>query len=301
MVVTMNPSRRAVLAGASALVLTRCTHIARTGALQGDLAKLEASSGGRLGVAAFDLASNRLLGHRMGERFTMCSTFKLPLAAAVLQQVDRGALSLTQAIAYTKADLVAHAPAAEKNLEQGSMTISAMAEAAQTQSDNTAANLLLRQLGGPQALTQFFRSVGDETSRVDRYEPELNLWSPGELRDTTTPAAMARSVAAIFGPTVLSPASRALLIDWGRATETGKKRLRASLPADWRAGDKTGTAGVPLHDKYNDLAFGWPPGRQLLVIAAFFETAAPTDDMRDEDQAVLAEAGRIVARWVTSL
>ncbi len=228
----------------------------------------------------------------------MCSTFKLPLVAAILQKVDRQELSLRQAIAYTKADLASYSPVTEKNVEEGSMTLEALAEAAQTLSDNTAANLLLQRLGGPPGLTRFFRSLGDETSRLDRFEPELNHTAPGGL-DTTTPEAMARTAATLLAKDTLSDPSRGLLTDWLRQTKTGRARIRASLPSDWLAGDKTGTAaGIGEPSKYNDVAIAWPPGRGLVVITTYFETAAPTEDTRDEDQAVLAEAGRIAARWL---
>lgn len=133
----------------------------------GKLADLERSAGGRLGVCVVDTANGHRFGHRMDERFAMCSTFKLPLAAAILQHADQVKLSLDAFVSYTKADMVMHAPVTEANLAKGGMTIRALAEAAQKQSDNPAANLLLKQIGGPGALTLFFRDLGDEVTRID--------------------------------------------------------------------------------------------------------------------------------------
>lgn len=259
---------------------------------------LERESGGRLGTCILDTASNRHFGNRMDERFAMCSTFKLPLAAAILRDADKGKLNLDAAVPVSKADLVMHAPVVEANLAKGSMTIRALAEAAQKQSDNAAANLLLKQIGGPAGFTQFFRDLGDQVTRSDRFEPEMNRWKLGDDRDTTTPAAMAAMVAKILTGDILKPASRDLLIQWMIDTKTGLKRIRAGLPQGWRAGDKTGTGYDDVCGKVNDIAIAWPPGKPPLIVTAYFNTAGPADDVRDEDQAILAEVGRIAAAWV---
>jgi beta-lactamase class A len=254
--------------------------------------------GGRLGFCLLDTANGEIMGNRVDERFAMCSTFKLPLAAAILQETDRGKLKLDQWVSYSQADMVAFAPVTGKNLEKGGMTVLALAEAAQKFSDNPAANLLMKLIGGPVGLTAILRGWGDDITRLDRTEPEMNRVLPGDARDTTTPRAMAKTMQHFLLGDVLSPASRALLISWMIATETGAKRIRAGLPGDWRAGDKTGTAnGSHVSNKYNDVAITWPPGKAPFIITSYYDTATRTEDMRDEDQAVLAEVGRIAARW----
>jgi beta-lactamase class A len=263
------------------------------------LVDLEQKSGGRLGVCILDTATGRRLGHRIDERFAMCSTFKMPLAAAILRQTDRGKLSLDTFVPYTKADMVFNAPVTQANLAKGGMTIGALAEAAQKQSDNPAANLLLKQLGGPEGFTQFFRDLGDDVTRIDRFEPEMNKVDPGDERDTTSPRAMANTVAKILTGDALKPASREVLIQWMIDTTTGAKRIRAGLPADWRAGDKTGTGLDGTWGKYNDNAIAWPPGKAPLIITAYYNVENPTDEIRDKDQAVLAEVGRIATAWIS--
>ncbi len=263
------------------------------------LAALEKKVGGRLGVAVLDTGSGQLVGHRLDERFGMCSTFKMPLAAAILREVDRGRLRHDQWVPYGPADTVPHAPMTQKHLQRGGMTVVALAEAAQTTSDNVAANLLLKLIGGPAGFTAILRSAGDTITRLDRFEPHMNHVRGQDARDTTTPAAMARTTERLLTSEWLSSASRELLIGWMVATATGELRIRAGLPKNWRAGDKTGTGIAPqMPDKYNDVAIAWPPGKAPLVISAFYETARPhKGGMRDEDQAVLAEVGRIAATW----
>ena len=229
----------------------------------------------------------------------MCSTFKLPLAAAVLRAAEQGKLKLDTVVPYGKSDMVFHAPVTSKNLDKGGMTVRDLAEAAQKTSDNVAANLLLKQLGGPKGFTQFFRAIGDEVTRLDRYEPEMNAGGvEGDERDTTTPEAMARTIHRLLTTDALEPGSRQTLRDWMIDTKTGMKRLRAGFPPDWIAGDKTGTAMNGKTGKYNDVAVVWRQDRAPLVVAAYFNVAQTSEDIEDRYQAVLAEAGRIVARWV---
>lgn len=260
----------------------------------------DATKGGRLGVAILDTAYGGVIGHRLDERFGMCSTFKMPLAAAVLSKADRGELNLNEIIPYTKKDLVFHAPVTQPNLSKGGMSIRELAEAAQKTSDNVAANLLIKRLGGPDAVTKIWRSWGDTVTRIDRYEPEMNRVKPGEERDSTSPYAMAGLMEKILTGGVLRPDSRNLLVRWMVDTETGLKRLRAGLPRGWKAGDKTGTSAgqKDIGNKTNDIAIAWPPGRPPLIVTAFLETPYHGDDIRDEDQRILADVGRIVAGWL---
>ncbi len=290
-------SRRGVLA-AMAGVLSACATPSRAGPFSADLKALETRAGGRLGVSVLDTATGASIGHRADERFGMCSTFKLPLAAMMLREADAGRIPLDRRVSYTQADMVPYAPVTGPNLAQGHMTVGALAEAAQVTSDNVAANLLLALIGGPAGFTQILRTLGDAETRLDRLEPEMNLVPPGEVRDTTTPAAMARLTARLLTGDALTPASRARLSGWMEATTTGAKRIRAGLPAGWRAGDKTGTAIADVMvNKYNDVAIAWPPGRAPIVVAAYYDAPGQFETMRDEDQAVLADVGRIAAAW----
>jgi beta-lactamase class A len=262
------------------------------------LAALEAGAGGRLGVALYDVNSGRIAGHRLDARFTMCSTFKFSLAAAILAQIDAGTLDGSALIPFGRSDLIANSPVTTEALAKGALPLLTLAHAAQTVSDNAASNLLLRLIGGPEGLTRFWRSLGDHVSRLDRYEPDLNHTEGDDPRDTTAPTAIARTMAAILTGTVLKPASRARLIGWMVETRTGMARLRAGLPSGWRAGDKTGTVD-PDNGRIartNDLAAIWPQGRGPVMIAAFYES--PAGMPPPEREATLAQAGRIATDWI---
>lgn len=307
--------RRSVLAGAGAsLLLAGCARSASAGhgqdRLSTDIAErlaaLEASAGGRLGVAMYAPSGERLVAHRGDERFGMCSTFKLPLAALILAAAEQGELRLDQPVSFGEADMLSHAPVTRLHLAAGSMSVGALAQAAQETSDNVAANLLLRLIGGPAGFTRRMRALGDPVTRLDDTEPAMNLVMPGTVENTTTPAAMARSAAHFLGAdSPLSSASRHMLGQWLQNTQTGMKRLRAGLPADWTTGDKTGTAGDDrpggMVNKYNDVAVVWHPGGHIAVIAAYYDAPGQYNSFRPEDEAVLASIGTLAGMWIRGL
>lgn len=272
------------------LVITSSARARDLAGIDTAIAAIEAESRGRLGVALLDTHDGTLVGHRTDERFPMCSTFKVLVAASVLARVDGGAEQLARRIPITQADLLSYAPVTKTHLDSG-MTVAELCEAAITLSDNTAANLLLASFGGPPALTRYAQSLGDQTTRLDRIEPDLNEATPGDPRDTTTPAAMARTLARLVTSNALSASSRELLTGWMIGCKTGAARLRAGLPSGWRIGDKTGSGG---HGSSNDVAVIWAPDRAPLIVTSYLtETDNVPDDKRN---AVHAEVGRIVAR-----
>ncbi len=257
-----------------------------------DFATIERQIAGRLGVAALDVATRRRLTYRATERFPMCSTFKWLLAAQVLSLTDAGREQLSRVIPYSQLDLLDYAPVTRAHVSEGGMTLSGLSAAAIQHSDNTAANLLLRVVGGPSSLTAFLRQLGDTVTRLDRTEPDLNSAVPGDVRDTTTPNAMITDMEALLIGNHLTRASRALLLDWLTGNTTGGDKLRAGLPEGWRIGDKTGSGA---HGTTNDVAIVWPsPQRPVLVAAYLTETTAAVPASNQ----ALAAVGRAVAAWV---
>ena len=260
----------------------------RFSALPSALARLEQMNGGRLGVAVLDTATGERSGYRRNERFPMCSTFKFLLASAVLQRVDRSQEALDRAVAIPSKPLLFNSPLTEPHAG-GTMTISALCHAALTQSDNTAANLLLETVGGPDAITRFSRSIGDGVTRLDRTETSLNESLAGDPRDTTSPAAMVEDLHSLLLGDVLSQAARNQLRDWMEANVTGLERLRANLPVGWRAADKTGSNG---EHTTNDIAILWPDGKPPVIIAAYITQCKGPESKRN---AMLAGIGKLVA------
>lgn len=252
------------------------------------LAALERRYGGRLGVAICDTGSGRRAGYRADERFLMCSTFKLLLAAAVLSRVDQGVERLNHRLVFGKDALLEYAPVASQHVGPPGMTLAELCQAAISLSDNTAANVLLAHLGGPSAVTDFARQLGDAITRLDHMEPELNRPSPDHVSDTTTPDAMLANLDKLMLGNALSDNSRKQLTAWMLGTTTGKNLVRAGLPPSWKVGEKTGSSNM----QNNDVAIIWPPGRKPLLVSVYYENAAKDSGGRS---VVLAAVGRVVA------
>jgi beta-lactamase class A len=243
------------------------------------IAKMENEIKARIGVCAIDLKSRRRIEYRSNERFPMCSTFKLLAAAAVLQRVDQGTDKLDRFVPYSEKDILEYAPVTKEHLKESGMKLGELCEAAIEQSDNTAGNLLLQAIGGPAGLTKFARSLDDETTRLDRTEPELNVATPGDERDTTSPAAMSNDLVCLLTTDVLAEKSRKLLRNWLLGNQTGATLVRAGVPKDWRVGDKTGRSS---QGETNDVAVLYPSNRARIFIAIYATAPSLSDEKRSE-------------------
>jgi len=281
-------NRRDLVMASAALPFATAVH-ARTN----PFATLEAKHGGRLGLAALDTGSGKRLAFRAGERFPMCSTFKLLLVGLVLHRVDKQKAALNRRVAYTARLFPPgefYAPITRAHLREQGMSIEALCAAAIEWSDNGAANLLMEQVGGPPALTAYVRTLGDPVTRLDHVEPALNSATPGDPRDTTTPDAMLRDLQHLALGNALTADSRTRLLGWLKGCKTAGGRIPAGLPQGWMSGDKTGTGAM---NTANDVAIVWPLRRAPILIAAYYTGSRLYPESRD---AVLAEVGRIVAK-----
>lgn len=292
---SFTPSRRTLLATAAAALAATAT-ATPAGAATGAVARLRAledEHGGRLGVFAHNLATKRTIRHRADELFPMCSVFKTLAAAAVLRDLDRDGEVLARRIHYTEADLVQ--PASDTILEHLSdgMTIAGLSEIAITHSDNTAANLLLRELGGPTAITRFARSLGDRVTRLDRWEPDLNTAEPWRVTDTTSPAAIGRTYGRLVLGDALNHRDRELLTDWLLRNTTSAARFRAGLPPAWRLGDKTGSGS---YGTANDVGIAWTETGAPVILSVL--TTKPDQDAA-WDNALIAKTATVLAETLS--
>lgn len=233
--------------------------------------------GGRVGVLAIDTGTGRRIGFDEHGRYAMCSVFKLPLAAFVLRLCDRRELDPGEMLRFAPGDPLENSPVTQANLARGRLSVEALAAAIIRQSDNSAANLLLRRVGGPAALTAFARACGDGSTRVDRYELELNSNNLGDPRDTTTPAAMAELTRTLLLGPVLTPTAKRKLIDWLVTSVQKPDRLLPGFPKGWKIGHKPGTG---RNGAVNDVAIAWPPGRPPIIVASFISGGSADRELR---------------------
>ncbi|MFJ8622456.1 class A beta-lactamase [Kitasatospora sp. NPDC093550] len=293
------PSRRAVLGlGLGAAVAVTASTGGPAYAEGGSdahrrLAALEREHGARLGVFAQNVSTGRTVRYRADELFPMCSVFKTLAAAAVLRDLDRDGEFLAKRIHYTADDITRAggketSDTAWQHLADG-MTVAELCQAAIDHSDNTAGNLLLRELGGPTAVTDFCRSTGDRITRLDRWETELNSAEPDRVTDTTTPRAIARTYRRLTLGHALPPAKREQLTTWLRGNTTSKNRFRKGLPADWALADKTGSG---RYGTANDVGIAWTPAGAPVVLAVL--TTRP-DEAAVKDEALVATTATLLA------
>ncbi|GAA4174623.1 class A beta-lactamase Bla1 [Phytohabitans flavus] len=247
--------------------------------------RLEERFDARLGVYAIDTGTGRTVGYRAEERFAYASTYKALAAAEVLDETTDA--ELDRVVRYSADDLVTYSPITEQHVAEG-MTLRALADAAVRHSDNTAGNLLLRHLGGPQRFEKELRKIGDKVTDAARYETELNEATPGDTRDTSTPRALAQDLGAYAVADALEPADRDILNGWLRGNTTGGELIRAGVPDGWVVGDKTGAGGYGTR---NDIAVIWPPDRAPIVLAVL-----SSRDEKDAsyDNALIAGAAEVV-------
>ncbi|EHB45671.1 Beta-lactamase [Mycolicibacterium rhodesiae JS60] len=275
----MNLSRRRLLVvGAALTVVTACGEKAAPARptlrdpaeplppLEQRIAALEKRHNASVGLYAQDLDSTATVAHRDGDRFAMCSTFKAYLAARVLQKAQAGELQLTDTALVDPDLLRTNSPRTEPNVGK-QMALSDLCAAALQVSDNTAANVLLRVIGGPPAITAFARSIGDDRSRLDRWETELNSALPGDPRDTSTPRALGGGIVAVLTGGVLDAPHRQQLEDWMRANTTSS--MRAGLPPGWTTADKTGSGD---YASTNDVGIAFGPNGERLLLAIMTRT-----------------------------
>ncbi|AFM16850.1 beta-lactamase class A [Mycolicibacterium chubuense NBB4] len=225
-----------------------------------------------IGLYALDLGSGKALAFGADEPFAMCSTFKGYASAAVLQRAQRGQLALTDTVPITRGDIKPHSPLTEPRVGTA-MTLAELCQAALQQSDNAAGNLLLRTLGGPPAITAFARSIGDDRTRLDRWETELNSAEPGDPRDTSTPHALGEGYRALLAGEVLDAPGRGQLEEWMRGNQTSS--MRAGLPQGWTTADKTGSGG---YGTTNDVGVAYGPGGTRLLLSMLTKSAGDDPD-----------------------
>jgi beta-lactamase class A len=245
-------------------------------------AALETQFAARLGVYAVDTGSGCDVGYRAGERFGYASTYKALVAGALLADPS---VRLDEQLSVP-AVTVSHSPVTSGRAG-GTISLSDALAAAVQQSDNTAGNLLLDRIGGPEGLAAALRRIGDTTTRPAREEPDLNDVSPGDPADTSTARALAADLRAYAVGDALSGDRRAGLLRWMTGNATGAALIRAGVSADWTVADKSGAAAYGTR---NDIAVLSRSGRRPIVLAILSDRAtvgAVADD------ALIASAARV--------
>ncbi|MCM3183939.1 class A beta-lactamase [Priestia megaterium] len=248
-----------------------------------EFAKLEEKYDANLGVFALDTGTNKTVTYHSDERFAYASTHKALAVGALLQR--KSIEDLNERIFYTRDDLVNYNPITEKHVDTG-MTLRELADASLRYSDNTAGNLILQQLGGPDGFKEALENIGDDVTLPERFEPDLNEVNPGETHDTSTPRALASSLQTYVLGQALPEDKRALLTDWMKRNTTGDALIRAGVPKSWEVADKTGAGSYATR---NDIAILWPPKGDPIVLAILSNRTEKDAEYNDK---LIAEAAK---------
>ncbi|WP_304454828.1 class A beta-lactamase [Nocardiopsis sp. YSL2] len=261
------------------------TASASAGAAEADFARLEEEFDARLGVYALDTGSGEAVEYRAEERFAFASTIKVALFGALLEQTTPE--ELEKEVTITEDDLVNWNPITEQHVGE-EMSLLELGDAALRYSDNAATNLLLEELGGPDALDAALEEIGDDVTSVDRSEPGLNEAAPGDERDTSTPRAMATTLEAFTLGDVLPEDDSEILTEMMRGNTTGDDLIRAGVPDGWEVGDRTGAGGYGTR---NAIAVVWPPEDDPIVLVVM---SGRDQEDAEYDDALIAQATEVV-------
>lgn len=262
--------------------------------VDGQLDELQRRHNAVIGLYAVDERTGRTLIYRDDDMFAMCSTFKAYAAARVLQKSERGELALTDPVYIEPAAVVANSPVTGPHAG-GTLMLAQLCEAALQRSDNTAGNLLLKAIGGPPAITEFARSIGDDRTRLDRWETELNSAIPGDPRDTSTPRALGGGFWTLLTGDILGTQARTQLEDWMRGSVTSVRAIRAGLPTGWTAADKSGAGD---YGSTNDIGIAYGPDGRKVLLAVMTRSASPDPNV-ESMQPLIAEVTTAAMPWLT--
>ncbi|UFN72281.1 CARB family carbenicillin-hydrolyzing class A beta-lactamase [Vibrio alginolyticus] len=222
-----------------------CSTLSYASQLNEDISLIEQQTSSRVGVSVWDTQTDERWDYRGDERFPLMSTFKTLACATMLSDMDSGKLSKNATAKVDERSIVVWSPVMDKLAGQNTRVEHAC-EAAMLMSDNTAANLVLNEIGGPKAVTMFLRTIGDKATRLDRLEPRLNEATPGDYRDTTTPNAIVNTLRTLIEGETLSYESRVQLKIWMQDNKVSDSLMRSVLPTGWSIADRSGAGGHGL-------------------------------------------------------
>lgn len=279
---------------AAVLLLHHTGAIAHTNEIITVAQHLEEKFNAQLGLAVLDLESGQRWEYQADQRFPINSTFKTLACAALLQQVDDGTEKLTRELTFPESELVTYSPITTEYAGRRAIALGELCMATMSMSDNTAANLILKVLGGPEGLTAFTRRIGDKMTRIDRWETQLNTAIPGDLRDTTTPNAMVDNLHRLLFSDLLSRSSRDQLLRWLKSNRVADDLFRAVIPQGWSIADRTGAGG---YGSRSITAVLFPPNRKPIIAAVYLTR---TERSFAERNKAIAEIGATIIHVINS-
>lgn len=264
--------------------------------LRNQIEQISHAAQGRVGVTATVIETGESVTLNGDQRFPMQSVYKFPIGMAVLAQVDQGKLKLDQQVRVETSDFVSnlqHSPIRDENPQGVELNLAELLKYMVSESDGTACDVLLKLVGGPEAVTQYLHDLDVNDIVVANTEKEIGQDKAVQYRNYATPDAVVTLLRALYEDQGLSESNQALLLRLMIETPTGIQRIKGLLPDGTVVAHKTGTSrtvdGVTAAT--NDVGLVTLPNGQHLAIAVFVSDSTANDTMREK---VIAKVARAV-------
>lgn len=239
----------------------------------------------QIGVSALIIETGDTINFHQEQRFPMQSTYKFPIAMAILHLVDQGKFTLEQKITINQSEIIPRGASVirEKYPQGASLTLDELLRLNIAESDGTACDVLIRLAGGTQKVQDYISSIGIKEMRIATTEilQVSDDWT--QYQNWSTPNAMTGLLKTFYKGNVLSKNSQSKLIEWMIGSVPGNKRLKGGLPANAIVAHKPGTSGTfrGLTRATNDVGIITLPDGNHLAISVFVSDAYGTTQERE--------------------
>lgn len=256
-----------------------------------DIEQIENEYNTKVGIYGINTENGKAYQHNADERFTFASTYKAIASGILLNKVAPS--ELNKKVEINESEIVANSPVTEQYIGK-IMSLKALIKASMLQSDNTANNKIMQELGGVNGLKHELVQLGDDVSEPQRLEPELNYFDPNSKADTTTPRAAAQTLNSILTSNEMNESNLSLLKQTMIENKTGDTLIKAGMPNSYTVGDKSGQALT--YATRNDLAFIYPKGQDKPIILAIY-SKQDQKDAKPNDK-VISDSAREVIKYL---
>ncbi|MDW4262139.1 class A beta-lactamase [Staphylococcus saprophyticus] len=256
-----------------------------------DIDQIENEYNTKVGIYGINTENGKAYQHNADERFAFASTYKAIDSGILLNKVAPS--ELNKKVEINESEIVANSPVTEQYIGK-TMSLKTLIKASMLQSDNTANNKIMQELGGVNGLKHELVQLGDDVSEPQRLEPELNYFDPNSKADTTTPRAAAQTLNSILTSNEMNESNLSLLKQTMIENKKGDTLIKAGMPNSYTVGDKSGQALT--YATRNDLAFIYPKGQDKPIILAIY-SKQDQKDAKPNDK-VISDSAREVIKYL---
>ncbi|OOF66367.1 class A beta-lactamase [Rodentibacter sp. Ppn85] len=238
-----------------------------------------------IGVALLSAEGKVLFEYQGNRAFPLNSTHKAFVCGIALDLSEDNLLSFNYQFPIQSSDIVSYSPITQ---HKTAMSLTELCSAAVSYSDNTAANLIVKQIGGVKVVSNYFKRQGLTQTRLDRTEPEMNRDNLKKGLDLTTPIEAVQLLHQFIFGDLLTQASKVRLTQWMLDDQVANDLLRSTLPRDWKIADKTGAGS---HGSRSIISVFWKPDGTAYLLSIYLTNTQATMEQRNQ---AIAEIGKAI-------